>query len=67
MTDLRISEVILAIGLSAIAYFLKLIHSDLRTVITRVQEQSIMLAVIDNKFNEMDKRLEIVEARMLTR
>jgi hypothetical protein len=67
MTELRISEVILAIGLSAIAYFLKLIHTDLRTVITRVQEQATLLAVIDNRFQELDRRLEIVENKVQVR
>jgi hypothetical protein len=67
MTELRISEVILAIGLSAIAYFLKLIHTDLRTVIHRVQEQGVVLAVIENRFAEFDRRLELVEAKTITR
>jgi hypothetical protein len=67
MTDIRVSEVILAVGLSAIAYFLKLIHSDLRTVIHRVHEQGTILAVIDNRFQELDRRLEIVENKTLTR
>jgi hypothetical protein len=64
MTDLRISEIVLTIGLSAIAYFLKLIHTDLRTVIQRVQEQATVLAVIENRFHEYDRRLEHVEQKL---
>jgi hypothetical protein len=67
MNEIRVSEVIFAVGLSAIAYFLKLIHTDLRTVIHRVHEQGIVLAVIENRFAEFDRRLEIVENKTLIR
>ena len=63
MTDIRIIEIIFGIGLSAITYFLKLIHADLRAVIGRVQKQETSLAVGENKFSELERRIEALEER----
>jgi hypothetical protein len=66
MTDIRIIEIIFGIGLSAITYFLKLIHADLRAVIGRVQKQETSLAVGENKFGELERRIESLEERINT-
>lgn len=57
----KLVEVILAIGLSVISYFLKLIHSDLRSLITRVQNQSTDIAVIKTEFEALSRRVDKVE------
>ena len=63
MNDLRVIEVIFGIGLSTITYFLKLIHSDLRGVMQRVQVQDKHLAVGENKFLELERRIEQLEKK----
>lgn len=57
----KLIEVILAIGLSVIAYFLKLIHSDLRSLILQVQTQSTQIAVINKELDTLSKRMDKVE------
>jgi hypothetical protein len=63
--ELRISEIILALGLSAIAYFLKLIHTDLRTVIKQVHEQSTVIAVIGNRLEFFETRIRALEQKIV--
>jgi cell division protein FtsB len=56
--EISLAESILAIGLSVIAYFLKLIHSDVRTAIVQLQQQETKLAVGAKTFQELEKRIE---------
>ena len=53
----NVMEVILSIGLSIISYFLKLIHSDLRELIRRVQTQETQLAVNENRMISIESRI----------
>ncbi len=64
MPDEKIIQVILGSGLGIITYFLKLIHTDLREVINRVQTQETSLAVAGNKFTELERRIEVVENKL---
>jgi len=61
LIESKVMEVILSIGLSIISYFLKLIHSDLRELLKRVQTQETQLAVNENRLNTIESRIEKLE------
>lgn len=60
MTNLEfgIIESVLAVGLTVIAYFLKLIHQDVRSAIQKLQEQETRLAVGAKTFEELSRRID---------
>lgn len=63
MNAINIPEIILSIGISIIAYFLKLIHADLRAVINDINKQRTEIAVAKNRFDDLEHRIEKLEEK----
>lgn len=63
MNAINIPEIILSIGISIIAYFLKLIHADLRAVINDINKQRTEIAVAKNRFDDLERRIEKLEEK----
>lgn len=61
MNDIRVIEAIFAIGLSAISYFLKGIHADIRVISRRQQEHETALAVTRSTLEDLERRINKLE------
>lgn len=65
MDNLKILDLAFSLGIGIIGYFLRLIHSDLRSLIAQFQKLWTKHELSEVRVEELTRRLEKIEERLL--